>query len=275
MIIDTFLVGFEHEREMIDFRIKMLEPYVDAFVMVECDRTFAGKDKGFHFKSAQEFPSANGKLQKFNLCIPLAPEWTEPPAGYDPEHPCWQIERAQRDAINDACKDFPADSFVLIGDVDEIPSHETMELLAKQKFRGIATLKQFFFYYNLDCMRHEMWDGTIWCPIKALREFGAQALRDERGNTGFNVDRAGWHLSYFGGVPAIQKKIASYSHQENNTQYFTDSSRITDCITKSIDLFDRGTTASQPPKDFFPLYFRELAPKDWAGTTIDISKLSG
>lgn len=263
MLIDVFMVC--DETDMIDFRIRMLEPYVDRFIAVECDRTFSGKPKPFNF-SADSFPAANGKFQHYAIQIQRQITWETPPASYDPSHPCWFIEREQRGAIVNALQGFADTDRVLLGDVDEIPSREALEMLKAQNFSGIASFRQFFFYYHLGCLRNEIWNGTVWCPVAAIRQFGAQELRDSRGMTGFAVDKAGWHLSYFGGTSAIQRKLRNFSHQEYNVPEFTDTGNIERRSAAGSDLFDRQITSGPPPENFFPEYFKgEVRQKEWWG----------
>ncbi len=257
MLIDAFIVGPEYERPMIDFRLKMLDPYVDLFVIVECDHTFSGKKKGF------VHDVSGAKISKVNFSLPEVPQWNEQPSSYDPSHPCWSIEYQHRNHIVSALNDYSDDDFVLMGDMDEIPSREALDMMVKNNFMGIATFSMFFFYYNLHTVREEMWSGTIWTPMKALRKFGAQALRDSRGNTGFNIERGGWHLSYMGGTDAIRKKIGSFSHQEYNIPEYTDEEKITRRVMEGSDLFGRDVKSALPPDGFFPDYFKELAPEEW------------
>lgn len=49
----------------------------------------------------------------------------------------------------------------------------------------------------------------------------------------------GWHLSYFGDKYFIKNKINTFSHQELNTDNFTDELKIEERINNSKDLYDR------------------------------------
>ena len=268
MIIDAFT--YCGEKEMLLFRLKMLAPLVDKFIIVESNYTFSGNPKPYygyeHIRDDRFFPYQE-KLIFFEEEADLnGLDFTKPPTEYDPSAACWQIERQQRNAIGDACKDFPSGSFVLMGDVDEIPSREAVEMLKNRLFPGIATFKMAFFYYNLTCLRNEIWSGTIWTPLDALRKFGAQKLRDSRGGTGFDVNNAGWHLSYFGGVEKIQRKIEGFSHQELATPEFLDAAHIEKCIADGTDLFKRGTPSVKVARDYFPEYFQENVTQEaWWG----------
>ena len=46
-IYDSFL--FFNELDLLDIRLTILDPYVDYFVISECDYTFSGNKKPFYF----------------------------------------------------------------------------------------------------------------------------------------------------------------------------------------------------------------------------------
>lgn len=259
MLVDCTLYNGEHD--MLEFRMKILAPLVDKFVIVEADHTFSGRPKPYHIDYVHIDPEKS-HIHKVKADL-KGLDLEKKSEIYDPSADHWKIEYQQRSAIFEACKDFSDDDFVLMGDVDEIPSREALEMMKNSNFNGIATFQQFFFYYNLRTLRDEMWPGTIWCPMKALREFGAQTLRDSRGNTGFNVERGGWHLSYMGGVDAIKRKIEDFSHQEYNKPEFTDREKIAGRVSRGEDLFDRGVKSRSIPQDFFSPYFLENVSKEW------------
>jgi beta-1,4-mannosyl-glycoprotein beta-1,4-N-acetylglucosaminyltransferase len=50
----------------------------------------------------------------------------------------------------------------------------------------------------------------------------------------------GWHLSYFGDANFIKNKIENFSHQELNTNNFTDLVKINEKINNCVDLYDRN-----------------------------------
>ena len=47
LLIDSFT--FFNEYEILDFRLRLLYPYIDKFVIVESDHTFSGKPKPYNF----------------------------------------------------------------------------------------------------------------------------------------------------------------------------------------------------------------------------------
>jgi hypothetical protein len=75
--------------------------------------------------------------------------------------------------------------------------------------------------------------------------------------------RGGWHLSWFGGVDFVQRKIRSFSHQELNTPEFTDRDHILDALQNGKDLFKRPWYVMErieiENNEYLPLHFRLLA----------------
>lgn len=265
MLIDAFT--YWKEDDMLEARLRLLSPLVDKFVIVESDRTFAGKEKPYHSEFwGNRFDAWRDKMIVHRVKADIEGlDFTLKPQTYDPTDAFWKIENQQREAITGACAGFSDDDRVMVGDLDEIPSREAVTMLKEQNFSGTATFRMFFFYYDLSCLRDEVWAGTVWAPMKALKLFGAQKLRDARGQTGFNVDRGGWHMSYFFDAQAIKEKIENFAHQEFNTSEFTLVERIEQCIVNGDDLFNRPVASRQPPEDFFPKYFTDAVPGRWSG----------
>lgn len=269
MLIDCFLI--HDELDMLEFRLKILSPMVDKFIIVEADRTFSGNVKPFYLEDNYErFNPWHDKIiyKKFYVPITLVPDIdVHPPTKYDPEHQCWRIEYAQRDSITKACESFPSNTLVLLGDVDEIPRREAVEfLVANSSNKKTPTvLMQYIFSYNLRFLRNILWHGTIFTDVKTLREEGAQGLRSRKDSIPEGINQSGWHLSWFGGADRVKHKIESFSHAEFNNEEYKNPARIAHCIdTGDCLLNDEGPVTYVSPKAF-PDYFRDNVPKEWWG----------
>lgn len=256
MIIDTFLLN--DELDMLEFRLKILWPVVDKFVIVESTHTFSGKPKKLNF-DAIRFEWAKDKIVYHIFTANTnGLDFSSKPDKYDPFHDCWQLEYRQRNAIADALSSFGNTDIVIMGDIDEIPSRECVSyIISKGEYPVVCN--QAFFYYNCNRMRLEEWNGSIICPIGYLRNQSPQALRDKR-NILKRISPAGWHLSYFGD---IKNKIESFSHAELNIPEYKDDSHIARCIKNGDDLFNRGIKSARINQSFFPQYFIDNAPKEW------------
>ncbi len=275
MLIDAFT--WFNETEMLLFRLKMLSPLVDKFILVECDHTFSGKPKPYYSDDLDgQFDPYRKKLVIHKMKASIEGlDFSKKPTEYDETAPSWQIEHQQRDAIGEACRHFPPDALVLVSDVDEIPARDALEWALHNNAGRTAPVSfgQFMFYYNLRFVRDVVitdpatpqiffWKGTILTHVQALQTQGAQALRSLRNSLGF-INHGGWHLSYFKDADGIKNKIESFSHQEFNKEEFKDSAYIAKCIETGQDLFARENQVVPVGKDFFPPYFREYADANW------------
>jgi beta-1,4-mannosyl-glycoprotein beta-1,4-N-acetylglucosaminyltransferase len=266
MIVDAFT--FFNELDMLEFRLRMLWPVVDFFLIVESDVTFSGEAKPYYFLgNLPRFAWAKDKILYHKVSInPSIYDKSAPkPTKYTPEHSCWNIEAAQRNAIVDGCYALPSDATVLMGDLDEIPTREALVYLLDTMPHAQAPVvfQQAMFYYNLKFLRKELWHGTIASTLETLRISGAQKLRDRRNGIPYAIKNGGWHLSYFNNVEGIRNKIESLSHRELDLPEYKDEAHIAYCMETGEDLFDRDVPIKRVHPQEFPEYFREYANKEW------------
>ena len=267
MLVDAFT--FYNELDMLEFRLKMLDPLVDRFVIVEADHTFSGKKKPFVFAEHQDrFDWARKKISYHRIRVPQAMVEAAnslPPSEYDPSHPCWSIEKFQRNSIGGACRSLPDNAYVMVGDVDEIPTREAVKIAldALGTKSAAVTFHMNMFYYNLKYLRGSIWPGTVMTDLAIVRAAGAQDIRDSRGVIPDAVTAAGWHLSYFNTPEGIANKIESFSHQEYNKDQFKDPDHVENCIRTGADLFEREVPVLKVDPESFPDYFKEIAPEGW------------
>jgi len=239
-------------------RLKLLYQQVDKFVIVEADKTYAGKEKPFNFTAHKDrYQWAAEKI----IYLPIHVDTAGLFLGEDPTVDYWKIEFNQRGAIVKGCEGFDSFDVLIVSDVDEIPSREIItavrsnrELRASVPFAS----RQHAFYYKLEHLREEVWHGSLFCTVGMARTFGTQFLRDRR-NIFAPLQPGGWHLSFFNGAEAIQTKIRSFSHQEFNKDEFLRPDHINACIRDGKDLFNREVPTRKVGPEFFPLYFYEIA----------------
>jgi len=80
------------------------------------------------------------------------------------------------------------------------------------------------------------------------------------------IDNGGWHFSFLKDPQSIKHKIMSYSHQEYNTDEFTNTDLIKEKISKGKDLFNRDIKYEKISiNDNFPKYIinNKEKFKDW------------
>ncbi len=244
---------FYNDLDLLEFRLELLYEKVDGFIIVEADVTHQGKPKPLYFQENKaRFAWAEKKMHHYVFSPNTEGlDFTSKPEGYDPAHDCWQIEYQQRNAIADIAKQFPEDYIVIIGDEDEIPSYEAIELIRNEQVALPLACKQDLFYYNLSNLCNQDWRGSIFTTVKHLLEVTPQKLRERR-NALPAISDGGWHLSWFG---SITKKLESTSHQELNTSEFNNEEHIKKCLDQRKDLFNRDIGFIEVGDWFFPEYF--------------------
>jgi beta-1,4-mannosyl-glycoprotein beta-1,4-N-acetylglucosaminyltransferase len=238
MLIDAFT--FLNEFDMLEDRLKYLDKIVDYFVIVECDHTFAGNPKGLNF------PKQIGRYRKYLHKIMYLP-FSINPIDYDFSKPKitdysagqWLVEKQQRNYMMEGLKFFHPESFVLIGDIDEIVTIESIKL-SISKFENIPMAigsNQELFMYNFKQKGINFWNGTIMAKNHRVMEMTPEWFRTQRSS--FENHLYGYHMTYFMETNQIKYKIQNFSHQELNQENFTDEQLIEQRIAKGIEPFER------------------------------------
>jgi len=239
MIYDCFI--FYNEIKMLEFRLTELYDYVDFFVIVEADRTFAGQSKKSFFKeNIALFEKFKDKIITGNA---IAPERFQ--GNFD-------IEFIQRNYIRNVLEQLnPADDdLVIISDIDEIPDRNNLK---------VGTLDQDVYYYNLETKVDILWRAAAIVEYKDLK--GYESIQKFRIGNNLPPIKSGWHFSFFGDEEFIENKIRNYSHQEYNKEKYTDSGFIKSCISDKSDLFSRGVKMKRiliEENDYLPANYKML-----------------
>lgn len=241
MIIDSFI--FNGELEMLEFRMRILSPLVDKFVVIEDCKTIQG--------DAKEWMLKNTTLPK------VVPYLTDIPMDGSER----AVENGMRDATSDACSSFSDEDILIIGDVDEIPSREAIEEVIEQREPLPRACQLHFFHQKLNHLRPELCSIVI-ATVGHLRLIGGERLSRHFRNEPY-TKHTGWHLCWFGGVEQIQKKLKSFGHWQFNSPEFLDEAWITKCEKEGIGILKCNTKFKRVEKDFFPQYFLDAAPKEW------------
>lgn len=238
MLIDCFT--FFNELDLLEIRLKTLEPYVDQFVIAEGDMTFQGQPKTLHILN---------NLHKFNVLeskIQYVPVQFQ---GRTHGWTAWQREAGQRRALGNWLFLHPPkdDDIVMLSDVDEIPDLNGPVMHKpgadwKELIRdgNPAVWIQDMTYYWVDWWAAK-WRGTIawqWKDIVSRAGGDFQRFRDCRGARAYLVNPGGWHLAYLGGIRAIRDKIRAFSHTEL-AEYNTEENIIKQ-LRQGADLFHRN-----------------------------------
>lgn len=224
-IIDCFI--FYNELDMLEFRLEELNEFVDRFVIVESTKTFIGKEKPLFFQE---------NLNRFEKYLDKITHVIE--NNMDDENP-WVNESTQRNAIDKGIQSLNLDKndIILISDVDEIPDTKTLSEFKKNGVNQLLTLRQEMYYYNLTCKFNGVWHFPKAIDYLTYKIYGSpQTIRMTSGQIIYN---GGWHFSYFGDAEFIKNKINNFSHQEYNSDEFTNQEHIETVIKNGKDLFKR------------------------------------
>lgn len=257
MILDCF--PFFNEMDILEGRLEYLYDSVDYFVIIESDVTFSGISKPLNYlQNIKRYQRYTDKIFYF----PLFVDRNQFDFSKSEDH--WKVEYLQRNHITSALKAFPDDAIAFITDLDEIINKDTIKLaetyLNDGSMGDILSLEQKIFYYNFSTHAPYKQKEAIVAKNKYIREHGTQKLRSNCNNYNYIID-GGWHLTYWGGAEKISEKIKSFSHQEFNTEEFTNLDRIQERVSGGKDLFGRSyygdmiqTDMSTLPRDLLQAF---------------------
>lgn len=225
-IVDCFT--FYNEFGMLDLRLKELAGVVDHFVLSESDITFSGSPKDMLFKQRQA-AYADHPIVHIEVSDTPATD-----SAWDREY--WQRNSMAWGLESLALSD---EDIIMVNDVDEIPDPGTLLSLKRTGLDGPRCLEQDLYYYSLRCRyKHIKWHHPKIMPYGFFKTL--ESAQHARSYPSPVLPRGGWHFSYFGDADFIANKIKAFSHQEFNTEQFTDRAWIEARIAEGSDLFGRG-----------------------------------
>jgi len=248
-IVDCFC--FYNELDLLNYRFTILDRIVDYFVLVESTHTYAGKQKDLIYQNNKDmFQQFNHKI--IHIVVDDLP-YKYPNINYDNgyEGNQWHNERYQRNCIERGIKQLSLvyEDIIIISDLDELPDPNTLNRVKNEEISIISnSLSMDMYYYNLNSKKGYKWnaskillyglfklilDNNLTCSDIRLNEIKALT------NYTYSIPNGGWHLSYFGDVHFIKNKLEQFSHQEYNTNEYTNIENIQHRISNNLDLFER------------------------------------
>ena len=278
-VIDAFI--FYNELEMLMFRLKELNDYVDYFVLVESRQTHSGKDKELYFENNKDlFKEYLHKI--IHIVDDYLPD-TESISGFKytdeasknlmynfKNTPARIREEYQRNSITKGLDllNLKDDDIVIISDIDEIINPNIILKYKNQNFDMLA-LEQDLYFYNLNYKYPKIWTFPKVVKYKMLKELTPEDIR--LSTKGEKVSNGGWHFSYFFGAQNIADKIKNFSHQEFNNDLYTNERYIEYCIKNGKDIFGdiKLKYIDIGDNDSLPKNYKILL--DWQKIEFDIS----
>lgn len=241
MIIDCFT--FNKEFDLLEARLEYLTDVVDYFVIVEGDITFSGSHRNF------EYPTQLARFRKYSSKILYFPfsmdctglDFSKKVDRFNPSSAPWQVEKAQRNHFLEALKLFSKDDYVIINDVDEIPSKIGLQVSINNLSEELPKIacKQQMFYYNFNQIQSDPWYGSVITTNGHVRDLTPEGIRAYRERI-THVSNGGWHLSNWMSPEEIKQKIESFSHQEYNNDMYTNIDVITQRMKNGEDFLGRS-----------------------------------
>jgi hypothetical protein len=186
VIHDCFI--FNDEVSVLAFRLKYLSDVVDKFVIAESSKSFSGNPKELMAIKAikasgidetritliqYEFPNAILKISNKDR---------------------WPLERYARQVLYQHIEGLPKEDFVLLSDVDEIPSEEQIIEVRKRQVSEIVRLRTplFFGKANWASIDGENWMTVKIGPSRLFRDLNEIRYRKCQAIT----NNPGAHLSF-------------------------------------------------------------------------------
>ena len=258
-LIDCFM--YFDEDLVLDIRLNTLYKEVDKFIIAEATKNHAGHDKKLNFK-IENFSKFKDKI--IYLVVDDLP--TNVKSTKKSWHENHIRDQFQRNALERGYKNYDDEDLIMISDIDEIPNPEKIKEFNKKNKYACFLQNNYQSKINLLNITDNNWAGTKICKKKNLRS--PQWLRNMKTKKKpfwkiFSkniqlINNGGWHFSFLKDPESIRDKIFSYSHQEYNTDKFTDLGQIEQRITKGEDLFCRDIIYKRVNIDeTFPAYINE------------------
>jgi beta-1,4-mannosyl-glycoprotein beta-1,4-N-acetylglucosaminyltransferase len=254
-IIDSFI--FYNEIDMLKYRLSILDPYVDFFVLVEAKYTFSGKEKELFYENNKSlFEKFNHKI--IHIIVDDFP-YKYPHINYQRKEQ-WSNEYFHRNQIARGIDtiSFENEDVIITSDLDEIIDPTVLKKIKNGELdfnrHTLNRVQMDMYYYNLNTL---IGSGT-WHGIKVLTyqaykniHLTFQDMRTYEWTHDVPViPKGGWHLSYFGDIEFIKNKIQHFAHQEFNNSKYVNNEFIREHIEQKKDMFSENKTFEYiPTKD--------------------------
>ena len=150
------------------------------------------------------------------------------------------------------------ETYVITGDLDEVPSEATVRAAQKLAYKNsndlfagldLACFRLHMFKYSLHWLQtRASWTNPKIVLAKNLVAVSGQLHRSEKhcvANNSFPkgdiaVSAAGWHMSTFGTIDEITNKLWSFAHKERRVRRKVVNERVRDSDTHEIQAGGRG-----------------------------------
>ena len=231
-------ITFFDNNYMFNLRYKILNKYVDYFVICESLYDHTGKRKKKKFIWKNEY---NKKKIIYILLKDPFPK----------KNDRWKNQAIQREYLLKKLKFASPEDYIFFSDPDEIMRPEKLKNFKLEKKYGIFLQDCFNYKFNLFNPYESPWEGSRVVKKKNLKSinFMRQKIlsKNLRKVFKFNIEKSieiikngGWHFNNIMDPEQISLKLKTFAHSEFSGKKFSSIKVIKSKIKEKKDLFDRG-----------------------------------
>ena len=236
------LITINDELDWLLVRLRQMSPSVDYFIVIESEMTFSNQIKPLHvFENWDMFEPYQNKMLRFTLNE----------TGQDFSKDPWARESFSRNAA--FLQTFPLlegeatpshGDVVLVGDVDEIPRPEALNVLRQCQIPRHVRLYTKIYYYSFQWLSHGRGRGEWDHPDATFFEGMADTKLPQNlrgGGPDMELWNAGWHCSFcFPTLRQMISKVQSFSHTEMNRAELLQPRGLVERVRRGEDIFMRS-----------------------------------
>ena len=253
--------NYFNEDMMYGLRLKILDKYVDKFVVAEARYSHSGEPKKLNF-DINRYPNFKDRI--IYIVVDNEPDDLSDlkDLSYDQAQGMKRMNSLKRikqqyDALSKGIKDASQDDLIILSDCDEIPNLENLEQL---DFHKILIFKQLLFYYKFDLHHDEMtWHGSKGCLKKDLKTFNwLRNVKNKKYNflridTYFSknkyinikiIENGGWHFTNIKSPKDIVMKLSNFGEHNEFEMSDIDVEKMTKLVKERKVYFNHTADKS-------------------------------
>jgi beta-1,4-mannosyl-glycoprotein beta-1,4-N-acetylglucosaminyltransferase len=252
LIIDCFT--YFNEKNLLNTRLSYLYDHVDKFIISEANMTHSGGEKPYNLEAAVSNTTHWNKIEYIQVDL-------------NGLKPGWERENAQRDALSVYRKVATKNQWVMVSDLDEIPSLSAIRYLAKVPTNNaFIHFEQLYCYFKLNNILlldrrkgRTRWYGTAAVRasenlrpefIRQLRQPGSSKI-ETCGLKPLIIQTGGWHITAVGPLNWDTQKMNDGVHAQDPGLQKRHFQTVKDAYLAGSDFSD-------PNKIFSSLPLQEL-----------------
>ena len=251
MVIDCFM--FLNELDILEIKLKELDPVVDMFVLIESNKTHTGLNKPYYFEMNKDRFAWNKKIKSLTINIDVNSDY-------------WVNEIKQREIMRQMILGFAQpEDIIILSDLDEITSPQVVREYIDKKLDGIYKIKTNLYKYFLNTRFGEkikpegaLVDNHSWLSLRIMKVKHYKTFDIDRrnyGNIDYPVLEGGWHFTYCGGAEQVYDKYKACAHFKDLK--FRSLEDIKNRLANRKDIWSDTDIIAEPIGDSFPQYVRE------------------